>query len=74
MGFYKTYVVEAQDAQEAENLAVSKIAADPKWDGLILNDHDDRPVMYLDALAEVHKVPILEQGYIFYPEDETDGD
>jgi hypothetical protein len=71
MGFYKTYYLEADDPQEAENLAVSRIVADPKWRGTILNDENDRPVMQLDSLAEVDTfdgVPNLEQGYIFYPE------
>jgi hypothetical protein len=78
VGFYKTYYLEAMDPQEAESLAVSRIVADPKWHGTILNDHGDQPVMVLDALAEVDTfdgLPSLEQGYLFYPEDdEDDGD
>jgi hypothetical protein len=73
MGFYKTYYLEADDPQEAENLAVSKIVADPKWRSSILNSHDDEPVMYLDSLVEVETfegIPNLEQGYVFYPEDD----
>ena len=72
MGFYKVYFLEAHDPQEAENLAVSKIAADPRWRGNILNSADDRPVMYLHALAELESfegVESLETGYIFYADE-----
>ncbi|HZL88958.1 MAG TPA: hypothetical protein VFB96_11335 [Pirellulaceae bacterium] len=72
MGFYKICYLEAHDPQEAENLAVSKIVADPRWRGKILNSADDRPVMYLDSLDELESfegVESLETGYIFYPDE-----
>lgn len=74
-GFYKICYLEAHDPQEAENLAVSNIVADPRWRGTILNSADDRPVMHLDSLAELESfdgVESLETGYIFYPEDNSE--
>jgi hypothetical protein len=74
MGFYKIYYLEAQDPQEAENLAVSQIVGDPRWRGTLLNSADDRPVMYLHALAELESfegVESTETGYVFYPDEEA---
>ena len=72
MGFFKIYFLEARDPQEAENLAVSKIVADPKWQGTLLNSADDPPMMCLDSLAELESFEGVESvgtGYIFYPDD-----
>lgn len=74
MGFYKINFLEANDPQEAENLAVSTIVADPRWRGSLLNSGDDRPVMYLLSLTELESfdgIESLETGYIFYPDEES---
>ena len=74
IGFFKTFYLEADDPQAAESLAVGKIIADPKWEGNILNDEADPPMMYLDSLAEVESFDDAaspETGYIFYPENPT---
>lgn len=74
IGFFKVFFLEAEDPQSAENLAISKIVADPKWHGTILNDDSDPPMMYLDSLAELESfadVTSPETGYIFYPDDAT---
>jgi len=72
MGFYKTYFLQAETPEDAENLAVQRIIDDPKWQGNVLNETYDPPVMYLESLTELDTfddVPQLEQGYSFYPED-----
>jgi hypothetical protein len=74
IGFFKIFYLEADDPQAAENLAVSKIIADPKWEGTILNEESDPPGMYLESLVEVESfddTASLETGYIFYPDAPT---
>jgi len=75
MGFFKTYYLEAECPQDAENLAVQRIIDDPRWDGMIHNAQDDRPTMHLHRLGEVETfedVPSLETGYVYYPEEGTE--
>lgn len=75
MGFYKTYFLEAENPADAENSAVQRIIDDPKWNGKIHNTEDDRPMMFLESIAEIetfHEVPSREQGYVLYPEDGSD--
>jgi hypothetical protein len=77
IGFFKIFFLEAEDPQAAENLAVAKIIADPKWEGTILNDESDPPMMYLDSLTELEStadVSAPETGYIFYPDEVTGGE
>jgi len=72
MGFFKTYFLEAETPEDAENLAVQRIIDDPKWESSILNESYDPPVMYLHSLSELDTfdgVRRLETGYVFYPEE-----
>jgi len=72
IGFYKTYFLEAVDAGAAKELAMSRIASDPKFQGTLHNQVDDPPRTQLESIDEVPSFDghtSLEQGYVFYRDD-----
>ena len=68
-GFYTTRFVEAQDAEQAEALAVELIKSDPKLSNIVLNKRGDSPRVYVEEIEEVKRLR-AQAGYAFYYEEE----
>ena len=68
-GFYTTRFVEAEDAEQAEALAVELIKSDPKLSNIVLNKRGDSPRVYVEEIEEVKRLR-AQAGYAFYYEEE----
>jgi hypothetical protein len=71
MGFFVTRFVHAATPALARTLAISAVRADPKLDGLILNNDDDPPVFSVDEIDEVSEVEVLkgDTGFVFFRDE-----
>lgn len=73
MGFYKTYFLQADDAEAAELMACDFVRGDDQLRPRVLNEPGDRPLILPTAIDEIESfegLTSLEQGYVFYPEEE----
>lgn len=72
MGFYSTRFIKAANPHEASTSAIAAVRLDTKLDGLVLNDVDDPPLLFVDEIEEVSElaVPEVEPGFVFF-KDET---
>ena len=71
-GFYTTRVVEADNPDEAETIAVEIIKQDARLRSITLNGKEDSPMIYVDEIEEVSSLAPGENtatGFAFYPED-----
>jgi hypothetical protein len=71
MGFFVTRFVEAATPDLARTSAIAAVRADAKLDGLILNDDDDPPKLFVDEVEEVSRldVPDVEPGFVLFKDE-----
>jgi hypothetical protein len=68
-GFYTTRFVEAQDAKQAEAVAIELIKSDAKLADIVLNKRGDTPRLHIEEVEEVKRLR-SQVGYAFYSEEE----
>jgi len=71
VGFFTTRRVEENDIEVAETLAFDSIRSE--LEGLVLNDHDDPPMLITDNIYEVESFKgelVPGKGFTWYIEDE----
>ena len=68
-GFYTTRFVEAQDAKQAETVAIELIKSDSKLADIVLNKRGDTPMLHIEEVEEVKRLR-SQVGYAFYSEEE----
>lgn len=71
-GFYTTRFVEAQDTDEAENIAIGMLRADADLIALTRNEESDSPVMYVEEVEELTSFgdfTVPGSGFAWYPEE-----
>ena len=68
-GFYTTRFVEAQDAKEAEDIAVELVRNDSKLMVGLFNEQGDPPMLYAEEAEEVDALEPAH-GYAFYSKEE----
>jgi len=70
-GFFTTRWVKAENAESAEQAAVELIKNDPELKGAVVNEKDNPPMIYLEALSEIGWLEYFRKnpggGYTFYP-------
>jgi len=73
VGFFVTRFVNAETPTLAGALAISAVRADPKLDGLILNDDDDPPVLSVEEIEDVPEADVLKDGpgFVIYPDENS---
>lgn len=71
MGFFVTRFVNAATLDLARASAIAAVRADPRLDGLILNDDEDTPLFFVDEIDEVSEldVPEGEPGFILFDDE-----
>lgn len=70
-GFYTTRFVEAQSQEEAENVVINILRDEPKLTGIVLNEREDPPMMYIVEIEELDHFDdqhTLATGFAFFPE------
>lgn len=72
MGFFVTRFIEGKTPYLAGTSAIAKVRADAKLDGLILNDENDPPMLFVDEVEEISEfnIPDVNLGFVLF-EDET---
>ncbi len=72
MGFFVTRFVEAATPDLARASAIATVRADARLDGLILNDDDDPPLLFVDEVEEVSErdVPEVEPRFVFFKDED----
>jgi hypothetical protein len=71
MGFYVTRFVRGTSGDQARTAAIAAVRADPKIDGLVLNDGSDPPRFHVEELAEVSDsaVPAESPGFALFDDE-----
>ena len=71
MGFFVTRFVNAATPDLARATVIAAVRADPRLDGLILNDYDDPPLFFVDEIDEVSEldVPEGELGFVLFDDE-----
>lgn len=71
-------VGQASDPNEAEKLAVDLVRKSSELKESTLNQKEDPPMIYLEAIAKVGLWEFLKRnpggGFTFYPEDATENE
>ena len=72
--FYVTRLVEAENPNQAENLARDMISTDPRLQNSVLNESSDPPIIYLESVSEVTAMAYDAQNraHSFFWQDEDD--
>lgn len=69
VGFYTTRFVEASSFQQAENIVIEGLSADPHLINVTQNKPGDSPALFVDDIDEVDSLePAI--GFAFYDEEE----
>ncbi len=71
MGFWVTRYIEANDPDEAEELAIESIRSSAKLNLIIQNQENDPPMIHMDEIYEIASfdgLSTLEPGLGFYEE------
>ncbi|WP_216922325.1 hypothetical protein [Synechococcus sp. CCAP 1479/9] len=70
-GFFVTRFVNAATSDLARATVIAAVRADPRLDGLILNDDDDPPLFFVDEIDEVSEldVPEGELGFVLFDDE-----
>jgi hypothetical protein len=70
-GFFVTRFVNAATLEHARSSVIAAVRADPRLDGLILNDDDDPPLFFVDEIDEVSEldVPEGEPGFVLFDDE-----
>ncbi len=71
MGFFVTRFVNAATSDLARATVIPAVRADPRLDGLILNDDEDPPLFFVDEIDEVSEldVPGGELGFVLFDDE-----
>jgi hypothetical protein len=70
-GFYTTRFVEAQNENQAEDVAISRLRADPTLGDGVLNQQSDAPMLFVEEITELDSFDGLNMagtGFSFYSE------
>lgn len=70
MGFYTNRFVEADNPEDAEQVAIEMMRREDKLKQIVLNDQNDPPKLFVEEIAEVEQLE-TQQGLSFYSEDEN---
>ena len=76
-GFYTTRFVEAQNENQAEDVAISTLRADPTLCDGVLNQQSDSPMLFVEEIIELDSFDGLNtpgRGFSFYSETEAGQD
>ncbi|MEA5389883.1 hypothetical protein VB738_01290 [Cyanobium gracile UHCC 0139] len=71
MGFFLTQFVKAATSDFARATVIEAVRADPRLDGLIMNDDDDPPRFFVNEIDEVSEldVPEGELGFVLFDDE-----
>ena len=71
MGFYVTRFVRGTSRDHASGVAIATVRADPKLDGLLLNDESDPARFSVDEVSEVSEdeVPTENPGFVLFDDE-----
>lgn len=71
MGFYVTRFVKTGSLDLAHASAIAAIRADPKFDGLILNDDNDPPRLFVEEIEEVSELDVsdINPGFVLFDDE-----
>lgn len=72
MGFFVRRFVAAATHDLARAGAIAAVRADASLDGLILNDQDDPPILFVDEVEDVSErdVPEVEPGFVLFRDED----
>lgn len=72
MGCFVTRFVNAATPDLARTIVIAAVRANPRLDGLILNDDDDPPLFFVDEIDEVSEldVPEDELGFVLFDDED----